>query len=363
MARSRFGSIKRLGDDHYHVFWTSAGQRRSKRIRGTRDDALAFLAARQLEAGNQVQGLTWGEYWALAVEPSFEGLADKTAHGYRWTWERLAPHLAGKQIAELSYRQAERAITADPAPSTQRKAKALLRKMANMAVRDGLLERNPIDRSLKTKAAPKRRKNLIAAEEMPEWLEGIRGMKYEALFLLEVGGGLRHEEACAMVWEAVSDFEGFALVTVERGLVTVEGRKVLKGAKNDHSVREVVIGEPFASRLLEIHGGEGPLCAGAERWRGGEYRAEHFTHPSTVTNNWRSWCERNGVPYVRPGDMRSVFATLHGEAGTPDSLVSMAMGHADGGSTKARNYQMRTRRALMVAADSLSEYLESAVEN
>ena len=63
------------------------------------------------------------------------------------------------------------------------------------------------------------------------------------------------------------------------------------------------------------------------------------------------------IEYVRPGDMRSVFATLHGEAGTPDSLVSLAMGHADGGSTKARNYQQRTRRGLIVAADSLSDYL------
>ena len=118
-----------------------------------------------------------------------------------------------------------------------------------------------------------------------------------------------------------------------------------------------MIGEPFASRLLEICEGEGPVCAGPRPWSGEELSEGHFSSPTTVTHNWRDWCSRKGVAYVRPGDMRSVFATLHGEAGTPDSLVSMAMGHADGGSTKARNYQQRTRRALMVAADSLADYL------
>lgn len=367
MARSRFGSVKRIGTDHYHVFWTEAGRRRSKRIRGTRDDALAFLAARQMEAGGAVQGITWGVYWNAVVVPSFEGLADKTIHGYLWTWERMAPHLADSMVSDLTYRQAERVVTADPAPSTQRKAKALLKKMCNMAIRDGLLDRNPVDRMMRTAPRAKREKVLIAAEEMGAWLGFIRGLKYEPLFLMEVGGGLRHEEACAMTRENVSRYEAYgstyALVKIERGLVTVDGAKVLKGVKNEHSVREVVIGEPFASRLLELCEGVGPVCPCYVRWNGGDYRAEHFTNPTTVTNNWRTWCRQKGEPYVRPGDMRSVFATLHGEAGTPDSLVSLAMGHADGGSTKARNYQQRTRKGLMVAADSLTEYLEEAAEN
>lgn len=354
MTRSRFGSIERLGTGHYRVYWTAAGKRRSKRLRGTRDDALAFLAARQMEAGGDVQGMTWGAYWLAVVEPSFEGLEAKTIHGYRWAWERIAPHLSGSMVADLTYRQAERAVTADPAPSTQRKCKALLRKMANMAVRDGLLDRNPVDRSLKTKQAPRRRKQLIDAESMPAWMDAVRGFRYEALLLMEVGGGLRHEEACAMVRENVRGLDGFAILTVERAIVTVGHAPVIKGTKNDFSEREAVIGEPFASRILELCAGEGPVCPGS---------AFGFAAPATVTQAFRRWCGRSGVDYVRPGDMRSVFATLHGEAGTPDSLVSMAMGHADGGSTKARNYQQRTRKALMVAADSLSEYLRGAVEN
>lgn len=359
MARSRFGSITRLGPDYYHVKWTENGRQRSKRIRGARDDALAFLAQRQAEAGGVVSDVTWSVYWRLSVEPSFSSLAEKTAHEYRRVWSvELEPRIGRKSVRATTWRQAEAVLADVSSPTVQRAAMRLWRKMCNMAVRDGMLERNPVDRSIKLKPHSKRRKNVIEAEGMAEWLDAIRGLKYEPVFLLEVGGGLRHEEACAMVRENVARHEAYgrtyALAIVERGLVTVDGRKVLKDVKNEHSRREVVIGEPFASRLLELCDGVGPLCG---TWDGGEYDARHFTSPATVTHNWRDWCARRGIEYVRPGDMRSVFATLHGEAGTPDSLVSLAMGHADGGSTKARNYQQRTRRGLIVAADSLSDYL------
>lgn len=368
MARSRFGSVSRLGPDHYLVRWTAAGKRCGKRIRGTRDDALAFLAARQMEAGGAVQDMTWGAYWSVAVEPSFDGLAQKTVSEYQRVWRaELEPRISASMVGATTWRQADRVLNDISASSVQRKALRLWRKMCNMAVRDGLLERNPIDGSIKLRPHRKRAKNLVTAEDMPLWLSEIRGTKYEPLFLMEVGGGLRHEEACAMTRENVRRHEAYgrvyALVYVERGLVTVDGSKLLKDVKNAHSEREVVIGEPFASRLLELCDGRGPVCAGSARYAGGDYRAEHFASPATITHNYRAWCQRHDVPYMRPGDMRSAFATLHGEAGTPDSLVSLAMGHADGGSTKARNYQQRTRRGLMVAADSLSEYLIEGVEN
>ena len=365
MVRSRFGSIKRLGPDHYHVHWTEAGRKRSKRIRGTHDDALAFLAQRQVEAGGAVPDMTWSEYWCMAVEPTLSDLAEKTSNEYVRTWRReLEPRIGGKMVGSTTWRQAEAVLQSVKAPSVQRAALKVWRKMCNMAVRDGMLERNPIDRSIRLSPHEARKKVLVSAEGLPAWMDAIRGVKYEPLFLMEVGGGLRHEEACAMVRENVREYRfggrRYALVDVERGLVTVNGGRVLKGTKNEHSAREAVIGEPFASRLLELCEGVGPVCG---KTVDGDYRAEDFTSPATVTHHWREWCHAHGVEYVRPGDMRSVFATLHGEAGTPDSLVSLAMGHAGGGSTKARHYQQRTRKGLIVAADSLTDYLSEAVEN
>lgn len=311
--------------------------------------------------------MTWSTYWSLSVEPTFHALADKTAAGYRRVWSvELEPRIGGKMVGEVTWRQAESVLNDIRATSVQRAAMRLWRKMCNMAVRDGIIDRNPIDRSIKLRPHVKRKKAVLLADDISPWLDRIRGIKYEPLFLMEVGGGLRHEEACAMVRENVTRVEAYgrvyAAVLVERGLVTVDGRKVLKDVKNEHSEREVIIGEPFATRLLELCDGAGAVCPGSATCSG-EYSEGHFAHPTAVTRNWHRWCERNEVEYIRPGDMRSVFATLHGEAGTPDSLVSLAMGHADGGSTKARNYQQRTRRGLIVAADSLTEYLLGTVEN
>jgi integrase len=365
MTRSRFGTITRLGPDYYHLKWSENGRQRSKRIRGTRDDALAFLAQRQAEAGGTVPDMEWAVYWRSAVEPSLASLAEKTSHEYRRLWTReLEPRIGRKLVGDTTWRQVESVLNSIDSPTVQRAAFRLWRKICNMAVRDGMLDRNPVDRSIKLKPHRKRQKAVIEAADIGEWMEAIAGIKYEPILLLEVGGGLRHEEACAMVWENVTAHHAYgreyALVYVERGLVKVGGKKILKDTKNEHSRREVVIGEPFASRLLDLRRAAGPLCG---TWSGGAYEARNFSSPETVTHNWRAWCERHGVEYVRPGDMRSVFATLHGEAGTPDSLVSLAMGHADGGSTKARNYQQRTRRGLIVAADSLTEYLREEAGN
>ena len=367
MARSRFGSIKRLGPDHYRLRWSDRGRRKCQHVRCTREEAIAILAHKQAEIGGGVPDMTWSTYWNFAAEPSFEGLAEKTVHGYRRVWRvELEPRIGNKKVSATTWRQAESVLNDIQASSVQRAAFRLWRKICNFAVRDGLLDRNPVDRSIKLKRHVKRKKELIPAEDMGEWLEAIRGSSYEALFLLEVGGGLRHEEACAMVWENVERYDAYGrtyvIARVERGLVMVGGKKELKDVKNEHSRREVVIGDPFASRLLELHLVRGPVRPSVTPYRDGPYTAKHFSTPSAITNNWRNWCDRNGLFYVRPGDMRSVFATLHGEAGTPDSLVSLAMGHADGGSTKARNYQQRTRRGLIVAADSLTDYLLDSME-
>lgn len=362
MSRSHFGSIQREGEDRYRVWWVDDGKRRSKRIRGTRDEAEAYLASMMLQRG-EPSDMTWRSYWNVAVSPTFDGLAAKTVSGYERVWRvELEPRIGSKRVGSTNWRYVEQTLNSIKATSVQRSAYRLWRKICNLAVRDGLLDRNPVDRSIKLKPHRKRAKNLLDVEELPEWMEAVRGIKYEPVFLLEVGGGLRHEEACAMTWECVQPYEAYgrsyALVSVVRGLVTVDGRKVLKDVKNEHSVREVVVGEPFASRLLELKLDGGAVCPGFTPYRGEEYDERHFASPATITHNWRVRCEKNGIVYIRPGDMRSVFATLHGEAGTPDSLVSMAMGHADGGSTKTRNYQQRTRRGMILAADSLTDYLE-----
>ena len=361
MPRSEFSHIHRIGENYYRVFWQENGKQKSKYVRGSRDDAEIALAAIRLNRHGIIKDQTWNSYWKIAIEPSFNGLALKTISGYKRVWNKeLQPRIGSTYISSTTWRYCQSVLDEINAPSVQQAAMRLWRKMCNRAVEDGILDRCPITRNTKLKPRNKREKGYIDVSAVEDFIETIHGIKYEGLILLELGGGLSPEEACAMVKEKVMrwEYQGrlYAIVTIDKALVTVDGKKHLKGPKNDYRGRQVVIGEPFASPLLALCEGKGALCPGPIKVVQNDYEEKHFASPATITHNWRDWCTRNGVPYVRPAAMRSIWSTWHGEAGSPDSVVSLAMGHSDG-TTRGRNYQMSTKRGMILIADLLTDLI------
>ena len=357
MTRSNFGSITKRGGS-WLLRWTAGGVRRSKTVHGSKADAVRELARIQVESEGLERDATWGEYWDMRVEPSFERdrLAERTKEDYRASWRRLAPYISERWVSKTTAYMVEGVLARVEPDSIRVHAARLWRKMARMAVKDGALLRDPFA-MVRVKAPERKPKRLLDVSEVPAWLEAIEGLKYEPVLLCELGGGLRHEEACALRWEDVSEWlhggRKYAILTVSKALVVTQRGKMLKTPKTALSGREVVLGEPFSSRLLALRGA-GPLLPSGIIDNSVPEAA--FSSPATMTHNWRAWCERHGVVYIAPKNLRSTFATLHGEAGSPDSLVSGAMGHADG-TTKARNYQQMTRRGGALIADNLADYL------
>lgn len=371
MSRSNFGHVQYVSRGKYRVFWDDAAKpdgsrhQRSKTITGTRDDAEVFLARVRAGIEGIDGGVTFNTFWALVVEPTFGDLASKTVSGYRRVWSKeLAARIGSMQVSKLTWRTANTVIGDINAPSVQRAAHRLLKKVCNMAIDEQLLGINPVNRNIRMKRQKRREKTMVEAHDMVRFLASIKGSRYEALTVLEIGGGMRHEEASPILAEDVSrlsiDGRTYAAINIKRALVTVDGRKELKDTKNGFSEREAVLGEPFASRILAIaENTEGPLVPGCSP-AGDEPNESWFANPTHVTRNWHKWCDRNGIDYVRFGDMRTVYSILHGEAGSLDSLVSLSMGHSDN-TTRGRNYQRSTRRGMVLIADTLTDYLtESA---
>ena len=355
--RRAFGHIEWRGPDTARIWWRAGGRKHSETVHGSRLDVELALARKQIESQGLSSDSKWGEYWMLRVEPSLEQLEAHTQDGYRKSWKVLAPWISERWISQTTPRYVEMVLGKLPAGQAVKAAK-LWRKMARMAVKDGGLPVDPFE-MVSVKAPPRKPKRLLDVEEVPAWMEAIRGIKYEPVLLAELGGGLRHEEACALTWEDVTAWEHrgikYAVLSVSKALVCVNGRKILKGTKTALSGREVVCGEPFASRLLALSEAKaGPLLAsGAED---GADPAAPYSSPITMTHNLRAWSLAHGVTYVCPGNLRSSFATMQGEAGSPDSLVSLAMGHADG-TTKGTHYQQATRRAGALIADNLADFI------
>lgn len=367
--RSAKGCIRRRGPERWWVskpgpIDPATGKRTEVgvAVRGSRVDAAVALA--KLLGEGLPDETTWDAFWRAVVEPSLSQLGEKTRDEYERLWSVELRHRIGpERVADMDWQRANEVLTSIHAPTVQRHAGALLKKMCNMAMRDRsrLLQYNPVDRAIEYAPHRPRPKRLVAAEGVWAFLDSVRGIKYEPLLLCELGGGLRPEEARALLWDDVSAYElkgsTYAALEVTKALTEARNVALLKDTKNAESARTAVVGEPFASRLLELSvGRDGPLCPSGRPYDP-ERPEEWYTSPSTVSHNWRAWCRRHGVEHVTDENMRSSYATMMGEAMVPDSVVAGNMGHSDG-TTKGRHYQRVTMRAKCMAADMLAELLE-----
>lgn len=336
MTRSRFGSIQRLSPGCYRVWWTDAGVRRSKVVHGSLDDAEHILA--RVRLGESADDMPWSEYWRRYVEPSLDGLAAKTSADYMRVWKReLEPRIGSRMVGSTGWRDVERVLGEIASQSVQRHAFALWRKMCNLAIRDGILGRNPCDRSIRLKPHRKREKELYTASEVLPVLDALEGTLMERLVLMELCAGLRHEEAVAMTAEDVEMVGGRAVLSVSKAVIYQDGMLIHKETKTAFSDRRVALSGGLAERLARC------------RW------PERQQLPTTVTHNWREWCRAHGVRYVRFGDMRSNFATLACEC-CDSSLVSLVLGHGDC-TTRGRHYQQSTLKGVELVADAIADYV------
>lgn len=371
MSRSTFGHIRHEAEDRHRIYWTdNEGKPHSRRIRGTDRDAELELAKIKVElliqqdTENELEDMKWSVFWDTIVVPTFSKLQAHTVYDYKRLWRtELKSAMGDLMVGDTTPKVIQRIIDSIDAPSVQAYAKRLLRKICNMAVVEGLLDVCPVSRNTKTAPLTRRKKTGLLASNASQWIERTLEAPAAAIRLCCVGGGLSPEEAWGMLKERVVRYERngkiYALVEVCAALTMVGGKKDLKDTKNGYRRRFVAVGAPFAEPLLALCEGTGPLYPSRIRHAEGEpYTADHFASPTTITNSWRKWCERNEVPYVRIGDMRTIWSTWHMEAGTQDSAVQGAMGHSDG-TTRASNYIEFSIEAALRVADSLTSFIAS----
>lgn len=289
-------------------------------------------------------GITYREYWDLSVVPTFEGLSERTVYDYGRIWRiELEPLIGYRRVRDTTWRTVQNALNQITAPSVQHHAYRTWKKICNLAVRDGLLSANPIDRNIRLKAEKKRDKALMDRGELARLFDGAAGCKHIVIAAMEIGGGLRHEEACAVTRGDVEIDGDFAIVSVSKALTCAGGKVIRKDTKTAFSRRVVALGEPFRSIIA------GNLAALPADVAG-------QSSPVTISRNWMKYCTRNGLPYIPFGQMRTQFSVMHQQAGSIDSLVSLAMGHSDG-TTRGRNYTVNTLPAMKLLAANLTEWL------
>jgi integrase len=164
-----------------------------------------------------------------------------------------------------------------------------------------------------------------------QFLEAVRGDKFEALYTVALALGLRRGEALGLRWEDI-DWEKGTL-TIRASLQRAEGKLQMLEVKTDRS-RRVVKLPKLALQALKSHRTrqlEDRLLAGA-RWT--EHGLVFPTgigtpyDPRRLNEDFERALKRGGLPRIRFHDLRHSAATLLLAQGVPVKMISELLGHS-----------------------------------
>jgi integrase len=225
-------------------------------------------------------------------------------------------------------------------PTTVRTVHRVLSKALGDAVRDELLEHNPISR-----AVPPRRRRYEArvwtAEEAFRFLTGARADRLYAAWLVALSCGLRRGELAGLRWRDLDLERGTLSVTTQR--TTDTDYRIITKAPKGTGRRTVDLGEGTVAALrahrqaqaaeaAELHG-----LLLANDPDGPEYvfvAEDHRPlHPQRLTDLFQRAADAAGVPVIRLHDARHSCATLALDAGVHPKVVQQLLGHSSWSTT------------------------------
>ena len=344
---------------HGSWYWTAElgrgvdGRRRRRRrggypTRRSAQQALGrLLGAQQPSEVSQLSTGRWPRSWLaqrVDLRPSTRRMYESHLRLY------LLPGLARIPLAELSAVQIRVMVAGASAgrrPGRSLSAATLVRVLAtlrsalNAAVREGLIESNPVDQvALPPRQVPHPR--VWTEARVAAWRAGgarpvvavwtaaqtarfldVAGSDplYPLLHLVAVRG-LRRGEAVGLTWEAVD--LNLATLTVCRQVLEVGGRLVTGPPKSAASRRSIALDDDTVAMLrgYQAEHGSGPGGYVVSSRCGGPIR------PQRLTAAVRRIARENGLPPVRLHDLRHGAASLALAAGADLKAVQDLLGHA-----------------------------------
>ena len=225
-------------------------------------------------------------------------------------------------------------LEAGHAPRSVHHWRAVLRTALAAAERHDLIGRNA-----SALATPPHVPEQEYVEMTPELaksiLVAIRGDRFEALYTMLLGTGLRVGEALGLRWSDI-DFDE-ETIPVKRNLVRLKGKFSLSETKTTRSRRTVPMIMPVQDALIkhrEIQNLE-RMMLGAD-WAGEEWGDLVFTNlkGSPLCSNHTLKClrqslQRADLPRVSQHDLRHGAASMLAALGVPPRDVMDILGHAN----------------------------------
>jgi integrase len=342
------GSIFRRKDGRWEsalAYTDEAGDRQRRRFYGrTKAEVRSKLdeARRRLHDGDPVKDATvtvaaWVESWiGAALAASNRKISTRENYATLARTHLVPAPFGSIRLDRLKPSDVESLLVAKRAAgksaSTQRTIHSVLRACLEIAVRDGLLRRNPA--AMVARPSPQVTEALYyTGDEVERLLAVAKDDRLFALIVFMVGTGLRRGEALALRWADVEYEEADdATARVRSTLARAAGQLVLSEPKTDKSRRTVPLPRQVAEELRLHHARQA-----AERLRAGSaWRDLGLVFPNEVGGFWepRGVARRFAVLAHDAGlngslhTLRHTTATMLLMAGTPMRVVQELLGHS-----------------------------------
>jgi integrase len=321
--------------------------------KAARDTARADIRKGVYVSPSQKTVKAWLNEWLELVTTDPErALKPTTVAGYRWIADKyLIPELGSIPLQALKPSRLKRYWISLAAcggrnggklsARTVDYARGLLRAALEDAVDDDLIAKNPERKSRRRRGG--HAEPAIEPKPIPAWdakqqqafIEATARSRWNIVWRLALGTGLRRGELCALRWDCI-DLEA-GTITVLRNAPQV-GYAVVEGTpKSQDSIRTVPIGPDLTMAL-----GVWSVEQGAESDR----YAENYTNNDGLVITWpdgrrvmpeyltkqfakeQESCNLK-LPRLRLHDTRHSYVSLHRSNGTPAATIQALVGHAD----------------------------------
>jgi len=214
--------------------------------------------------------------------------------------------------------------------STVRTIHSVCRAALDVAVRDGLLIRNPAV-AIKRPALDRKDAAYLTREQVGVLLSACREDRLYPLFALMVGTGLRRGEALGLHWQDIDLDNG--QLRVRSTLSRVQGHLAVSEPKTDKSRRSVPLPAPVVDELRAHRARQAAerLAAGPA-WRdlGAVFATQDggYLEPRNVLRRFEKIANGAGLPGIGLHTLRHSAASALIEAGTHMKVLQELLGHS-----------------------------------
>ena len=295
-------------------------------------EATAAIDAGTYTAPSKMTVAQWLDIWQAEY---LGGVKPSTVTSYKAIIKNhLKPNLGAIRLDALAPHQVQSFYNSLDTVSakTVKNIHGILHKALQQAVMNGNLRTNPCNACVLPKIVKKEIRPMEESQ-ITDFLQAIRGHRFEALFTVTVFTGMREGEVCGLLWECVDLQKGTVLIDKQlQKLRQTGGEHRLLPTKNSKS-RSITLAPFLVSILKQVRKKqlENRLRYG-ECWEnsGFVFTDELGRHlkPQVVYRDYKKVVAEIGAPGLRFHDLRHTYAVAAIKSGDDIKTVQENLGHA-----------------------------------